>query len=151
MTQVLGRCPSDTRAGRVCRWSSSGAFSNSRVHTLLICKASVCSTVSLLQMWVREIFGEDLRLRRLKVKSEERQVNPAAAECGHVRAEPRLQGGVGGGRLGRDAPEGLFNVPPSGSSVRGVGVASQRAHALLSQGAGVLASVLGQVEGSKPG
>ena len=147
VTQVPGRCPSDTRAGRVSRWSSSGAFSNSRAHAFVICKVSVCSTVSLLRMWVREIFGEDLRPRGLKVKSEERQVSPAAAECGRVRAEPGLQGGG----LGRDPPEGLFSVPPSGSSIRGVAVACQRAHALLSQGAGVLVSMLGQVEGSKPG
>lgn len=103
VTQVPGRCPSDTRAGRVCRWSSSGAFSNSWAQTLVICKASVCSTVSLLRMWVTEIFGEDLRLRGLKVESEERQVNPAAAERGHVRAEPGLQGGGAWQRRSRGA------------------------------------------------
>ena len=63
-------------------------------------------------MWVHGIFGEDLRFQGLK--SEERQVNPEAAE-----------GRASKGELGRDPPEGLYSVLLSGSGVHGTGLASR--------------------------
>lgn len=96
-------------------------------------------------MWAWGVLGEDLPLQVPEVKCGERQANPAAA--GARANQGRAQAPRGGREVGREPPEGLYSVPrPSLSEVLGAGVAPEGTQPFPCTVAGVLVTVLGQVE-----